>query len=438
MFAILFALPICILLDLGKLIVGFFWLILRTVLGIPEPVEERQPTVTKQRVFKFRAVCRLAITEENKLYFRLVRPRRCFMLGERLKIFKRICYAENMYFVHNLNKLMIDSNRKYGSESDTSSDEESVGSLMQIRESLEKSFSNQYLDDSDTLPESDIETINRNEITSEDDLEDLRTFSMNPFDLDESDEEILNMMRKSYDSAENVEEAVRKVKKKKGKIANYISGIYSKRMARKGKYVDEQHLSDYEQDSDENIETGNKIGVIGMLKKVKDQIVMANYKINLYNMRFEKFLNMFSWKNYSVTTIVLFLLILIIMINLFFSIEIIMLAYILYQFKAGYKRGTWERMVLSTTKRHISKAIVELEIFRPFWDLSTHQIQVLSNRIKAFSSIELEINTIREAKDETHLAYIISDQLINGKFARNWKRYRWINNLFRQAPCKQY
>ncbi|UKK02690.2 hypothetical protein MACK_002785 [Theileria orientalis] len=435
-FVILFALPVCVVLDLGKLLVGLFWLTLNTLLGIQEPEQLKGPTVT-DRVPKRRAKCKI-VKRKDWVQCKLMKPRRCFLLGERLKVYKKICRAENLSLVHSMNKLMFDSSQKYEYESDVSSEAESDSSLMTMRDGdMEKSYSNQYVDDSDVLVESDLGSANRDDLVTDDDLDELKTMSMNPFDLDDSDEEILNMMRRSYDS-NDPEIQQKKGKKKKGKIVNYISTIYFKRMAKKGKYIDEQHLSDYEHDSDDNTKNDNKIGLIATLKKVKDQIIMANYKINLYNMRFEKFLNMFSWKNYSVTTIVLFLLLLVIFLNLLFRIEIIMLAYILIQFKSGYRRGTWERIILSTTERHINKAIVDLEIFRPFWDLSTHQIQMLSNRIKSFSSIELDINTIREAKDELHLSHIVTDRLIATKFAKNWRRYRWINHLFRQAPCKQY
>ncbi|UKJ89695.1 hypothetical protein MACJ_002948 [Theileria orientalis] len=435
-FVILFVLPVCVVLDLGKLLVGLFWVSINTLMGIQEPEQLKSPTLT-DRVPKRRAKCKI-LKSKDWVRFKLAKPRRCFLLGDRLKAYKKICRAENISLVHSMNKLMFDSSQKYEYESDVSSEAESDSSLMTMREGeMEKSYSNQYVDDSDVLVESDLGSTNRDELMTDDDFDELKTMSMNPFDLEDSDEEILNMMRRSYDSNEPEIEP-KKGKKKKGKIVNYISTIYFKRMAKKGKYIDEQHLSDYEHDSDDNTKNDNKLGLIAMLKKVKDQIVMANYKINLYNMRFEKFLNMFSWKNYSVTTIVLVLLLLVIFLNLLFRIEIVMLAYILIQFKSGYRRGMWERIILSTTERHINKAIVDLEIFRPFWDLSTHQIQMLSNRIKSFSSIELDINTIREAKDELHLSHIVTDRLIATKFAKNWRRYRWINHLFRQAPCKQY
>nr|PVC50826.1 hypothetical protein MACL_00001978 [Theileria orientalis] len=435
-FVILFVLPVCIVVDLGKLLVGMFWLTINTVMGIQEPEQLKGPTVTETAP-KRRATCKI-VKGEDWVEVKLQKRRRCFLRGDRLKVYKKISRAENLSLVHTMNRLMFDSSQKYEYESEVSSEAESDSSLMTMREgNMEKSYSNQYVEDSDVLVESDLGSTNRDDLVTDDDMDELKTTSMNPFDIEDSDEEILNMMRKSYDTNE-LEIEPKKGKKKKGKIVNYISTIYLKRMAKKGKYIDEQHLSDYEHDSDDNTKHDSKIGLIATLKKVKDQIVMANYKINLYNMRFEKFLNMFSWKNYSVTTIVLILLLLIIFVNLLFRIEVIMLAYILLQFKSGYRRGTWERIILSTTERHISRAIVDLEIFRPFWDLSTHQIQMLSNRIKSFSSIELDINTIREAKDELHLSHIVADRLIATKFAKNWRRYRWINHLFRQAPCKQY
>ncbi|GFE54476.1 tectonin beta-propeller repeat-containing protein, putative [Babesia ovis] len=232
---------------------------------------------------------------------------------------------------------------------------------------------------------------------------------------------------------------------RRGRLYSYIKSIYQNRIMRRQAEIDDEAVapddakqtSDYEGlETDNDMETEHKVTVIGMLRKARGQIVVGNYYLNLFSMRYEKFLNMFSWRHPSVTQLVMILCITIAIANYFFGVSSLLLLYVVAYFKSGYIAGTWERNIRQSVERHIDTCLSELEIYRPFWDLTSRQVSALARSIYAFSEVEVPSAVIRESATRGELAQAVTEKIIEQKLCKNWDRRNWVIHLFRQSPSQ--
>ncbi|GIX65218.1 uncharacterized protein BcabD6B2_46530 [Babesia caballi] len=233
---------------------------------------------------------------------------------------------------------------------------------------------------------------------------------------------------------------------RKSNLYSIIKNIYASRLRkRQSEVVDEvdpagedaRQPSDYEGiDSDDNMETEHKTGVLGMLRKARDQIVVGNFYLNLLTMRYEKFLNMFTWRNPRVTQLVLMLFATLLVGNYLFSVSSVLLFYILLYFKSNFIAGTWERNIRHTVERHLDACLDDLELYKPFWDLTNRQVDALARAIHAFSQVEVTSAVIREAPTRRDLAQIVTAKIVEQKLCRSWRRRNWLINLFRHSPSQ--
>ncbi|EDO06112.1 putative integral membrane protein [Babesia bovis T2Bo] len=233
---------------------------------------------------------------------------------------------------------------------------------------------------------------------------------------------------------------------KRGRLYSYIKHIYVNKIRRRQSDVEEGDIlppddskqpSEYDGlESDVDMETEHKMTVIGMLRKARGQIVVGNYYINLFTMRYEKFLNLFSWQHPKVTQLVMIICITLAIANYFFGVGPLVLLYVVAYFKSGYIAGTWERTIRKNVERHIERCMSELDIYRPFWDLTNRQVVALARAVYAFCNIDITSAVIRESATRGELAEAITAKLIEQKFRKNWERRSWALHLFRHSPSQ--
>ncbi|AFZ81469.1 hypothetical protein BEWA_008810 [Theileria equi strain WA] len=454
-FALLIVLLICVILDMAKISLEIIWMIIKLILGmktthgdacdeIKLDHEMSDAARREYEMFKKPYICTI-VPKDGRNWFKLRKRRRCFMLPERLRmdIEPYISIPLNTFMDDTRDSDDIESHRYNPTlDSDFMTEESGVEGIRKKR----TVYGVDDFEDSDSSMDSQPIAADFFNDDIWDDKSGLKRISS--VDLYEDDLFFTFSREKGNDdSVERMEsphlredlEDIKLQKEKRGTIYRYIRSVYRGRTKKtRDETGGSNPLSDYDQDSDDDASSQNKLSVIGMLRKFKDKITYANCKINLYMTRYEKFVNMFSWMNSNVTMIISVFISVLALLNCFLRIETLLLFFILLQFEAGYKSGTWERNILYTTKRHLDRAFEDLEIFRPLWDLSNHQINALLQRIKEFSSIELSVSTIRESKDAWQLAYTISNRLAGKTFYRDWRRQRWIDNLFRRSPCDSY
>ncbi|CDR94984.1 hypothetical protein, conserved [Babesia bigemina] len=231
---------------------------------------------------------------------------------------------------------------------------------------------------------------------------------------------------------------------RRGRLYSYFKSIYVNKIRKRQPEfscdpeleADEpKELSDYDElESDEEMETEHKITMLGMLRKARDQIVLGNYYLNLFAMRYEKFLNMFSWRHPRVTQLIILMCASLAIGNYFVGVSTMLLVYVLCYFKSGFVAGTWERNIRLAVERHIDSCLDDLDIHRPLWDLNSRQVAALTQAIHGFSQVEVPSTLIRESATRRDIAQAVTAKIIEQKLCMNWERRGWFRNLFRHSP----
>ncbi|KAK2198383.1 hypothetical protein BdWA1_001395 [Babesia duncani] len=196
-----------------------------------------------------------------------------------------------------------------------------------------------------------------------------------------------------------------------------------------------EKIIDEPSDSEHDIETEAKVGMLGLLRKLKAQVISGNVKMFIYCMRFEKIANLFTWQKEPVTCLCLGLVMAVALATTVTTSQNVMLVYILSLFKNGYQKGAWRRNLHCTSKRHIEASLARLGIYKPLWDLGGFQMTQLINDLRDSCGIKLSQTQIRESTDVDDLATKLTAQVVATKLDRGWPRRSWWHYLYRQSPA---
>lgn len=466
--AFLLIIPLCLLLDIVKVICNIIWALVQVffwLLGISQ--EENEYNITDEHPMKDqlgwerpKIRCNVVLHGRQYCYEIPKWSKRCFMGRAKLRIYKAAKGRRSRLrmFTHrpaykNLNVMFLYTRNK---------------NVMSINPDPEEYYYETYLtgsDDDDHFSEEQAEDNKVDVETAQDPEESERELTSAESSLDDDDDgefdisldaEVLEAEMNTFvakelgeyvytDRSRRESVGVEQLEGIQGrrKVLSYIKNIYDRKIRKhqgEANAVDvaedaSKPSSEYEGvESQDDMKTEHKVGVLGMLRKAKDRIAVANYYINLFTVRYEKFINMILWRHDTVTKVLLILLVALAIGNIFVSTYVLLLLYLLMFFKSGYAASMWERNIHQTVKRHLDTSLADLEIYSPFWDLSNRETALLIKAIKGFCQIEVTSTLIRESINSFDLATVITKRIMDEKMCRGWERRNWFFNLFRQSP----
>ncbi|KAK1938646.1 hypothetical protein X943_003103 [Babesia divergens] len=429
--------PFCLLLDLFKVIFRMIWTVLSIafwILGLSQDEAE----------------CEM-VSHEEQCVVAIKRLKRCCFMGKaRIRIYNAAKGRRSRLhgFVrpvkHRRTNYMVLYNRNYR--------------LMHIDRDPEDDYYETFSVPSDFEEHTDSKVCGATAQESDESESELQSSESNgamglhmPIEADTMDVEPNALWLQHADSAESGIERHPPQKivppeshQRRRRIYSYIKNIYERNVKKQqpedGDFADltvegTKQSSDYERvDSNDDMKTEHKLSVLGMLRKAKDQIVWANYYINLLTMRYEKFLNMFVWRHDTITKMLLVMFVALGLMNYLVGANILLLIYILLYFKSGYASRMWEQNILHTVKRHLDGCLADMEIYRPFWDLTNKQVAQLATAIKRFCQVEVSSTMIRESQNRWDLARAITTEIIEQNMCRGWEHRSCFVNIFRQSP----